>query len=101
MWLQRCLHFSKWWYYCQSTSCNTSIITNCAQFTKWITKIDGRIIDDAESLDLVLPICNLIEYSLNYCEKPVSLCFHSNDEATGFNANVANTDDLSSIRPNY
>ena len=42
----------------------TIIITNFAQFTKWITKLDGRIIDDAESLDLVLPMCNLIEYSL-------------------------------------
>ena len=34
---------------------------NCAPFTKCITKIDGTIIDDAENLDLVMPIYNLIK----------------------------------------
>ena len=29
---------------------------NCAPFTKCITKIDGTIIDDAEDLDLVMPM---------------------------------------------
>ena len=41
---------------------------NRATFTKCITKIDGRTIDDAEELDLVMPIYNLIEYSSN-CSK--------------------------------
>ena len=36
---------------------------NCAPFTKCITKIDGATIDDAEDLDLVMPMYNLIEYS--------------------------------------
>ena len=36
---------------------------NCAPFTKCITKIDGAIINDAEDLDLVMPMYNLIEYS--------------------------------------
>ena len=34
---------------------------NCAPFTKSITQIDGTTIDDAENLDLVIPIYNLIE----------------------------------------
>ena len=34
---------------------------------------------------------NLIEYSLNYSESTGSLSFHSNDEATSFNADIANT----------
>ena len=38
----------------------------CAPFTKCITKTDGITIDDAENLDLVIPMYNLIEYSSNY-----------------------------------
>ena len=35
---------------------------NCAPFTKCIIKIDGTTIDDAEDLDLLMPMYNLIEY---------------------------------------
>ena len=35
----------------------------CATFTKCITKIDGATIDDAEDLDIVMPMYNLIECS--------------------------------------
>ena len=42
---------------------------NCAPFTKCITKIDGTTIDDVGDLDIVMPMCNLIEYSSNYSEK--------------------------------
>ena len=34
---------------------------NCAPFTKCITKINRTTVDDAEDLDLVIPIYNLIE----------------------------------------
>ena len=34
-----------------------------------LQKSDGRTIDDVEDLDLVMPVYNLIEYSLNYFEK--------------------------------
>ena len=33
---------------------------NCAPFTKCITKLDGIVIDDAEDLDLIMPIYSLI-----------------------------------------
>ena len=36
---------------------------NCAPFTKYITEFDGTTIDDAEDLDLVIPMYNLIKYS--------------------------------------
>ena len=36
--------------------------------TECITKIDGTTIDDAEDLDLVMPMHNLIEYSSSYSE---------------------------------
>ena len=38
---------------------------NCVPFTKWITKVVGTTIDDAEDLDLAMPMYNLMEYSLN------------------------------------
>ena len=40
----------------------------CAPFFKCITKIDGAAIDDAEDLDLVMPMYNRIEYTSNYSE---------------------------------
>ena len=76
---------------------------NCAQFTKCITKIDGTTIDDAEDLDLVMPVYNLIEYRSNYSEATGSLWFYSKDETTDFNNNITNTVNLnlSRIRLNY
>ena len=41
---------------------------HCASFTKCITTVDGTTIDDAENLDLVMPMYNLIECSSNYFE---------------------------------
>ena len=71
---------------------------NCAPFTKCITKIDGATIDDAEDLDLVMPIYNLIEYSSNYSETTGSLWFYSKVEATNFNADNENTNNFKSFK---
>ena len=48
-------------------------------------------IDDAEDLNLVMPMYDWIEYSSNYSEITGSLWFYSKDEATDFNADIANT----------
>ena len=64
--------------------------TNCAPFIKCTTKIDETTVDDAEDLDFVMPMHNLIDYSSNYSETTASLGFYSNDEATDFNADIAN-----------
>ena len=69
----------------------------CAPFTKCITKIDGTTIDDAEDLDLVIPMYSLTEYSSNYSETTGSLWFYSNNEATSFNDDVANTNNFKSF----
>ena len=71
---------------------------NCSPFTKCITKIDGTTIDDAEDLDLVMPMYNLIEYSSNYSETTGSLWFYSKDEATDFNADIVNDNKFKSFR---
>ena len=62
---------------------------NCAPFTKCITKINETTVDDAEDLDLVTPMYNLIEYSSSYIETTGSLWFYSKDEATNFNGDIA------------
>ena len=42
------------------------IFKNCASFTNCISKINNTQIDNAEYIDIVMPIYNLIEYSDNY-----------------------------------
>ena len=37
-----------------------------APFINWISKINGVQIDNAEDLDVVMPMYNLLEYSKNY-----------------------------------
>ena len=39
---------------------------NSAPFTGCISKINNTLIDNAKDLDIVMPMCNLIEYSKNY-----------------------------------
>ena len=42
------------------------IFNNCAPFTKCISKINNEQIDNAEYIDIVMPMYNLIEYIDNY-----------------------------------
>ena len=42
------------------------IFKNCASFTKCISKISNTEIDNAQDIDIVMPMYNLIEYSDNY-----------------------------------
>ena len=48
---------------------NTSkkvIFKNCAPFTDCITQINNTQLDDAQKIDIVIPMYNLIEYSNAY-----------------------------------
>ena len=49
------------------------IFKNCAPFTNYITKINDTQIDNAEYIDIVMPMCNLIEYSDNYSKTSANL----------------------------
>ena len=62
----------------------------CVPLTKCITKIDRTTIDDAEDINLVIPVYNLLEYSLNYSDATVSLWFYSKDEPINFDNDIAN-----------
>ena len=41
------------------------ILKNNAPFVSCITKINGELIEDADDLDVVMPMYNLLEYSKN------------------------------------
>ena len=49
------------------------IFKNCAPFTNCISKINNTQIDNAEYIDIVMPVYNLIEYSDNYSKTCGSL----------------------------
>ena len=49
------------------------IFKNCAPFTNCINKINNIQIDNAEYIDIVMPMYNLIEYSDNYSKTSGSL----------------------------
>ena len=42
------------------------ILKNNAPFISCITRINGELIEDADDLDIVMPMYNLLEYSRNY-----------------------------------
>ena len=45
----------------------------CAPFTKCISRINNTDIDNAQGIDIVMPMYNLIEYSYNYSKTSGSL----------------------------
>ena len=55
---------------------------NNAPFISCISKINNTVIDNAEDLDVVMPMYNLIEYSRNYRKTTGSLWNYYRDEST-------------------
>ena len=55
------------------------IFKNCAPFTNCISKINNTQIDNAKDIDIVMPMCNLIEYSDNYAKTTGSLWQYCKD----------------------
>ena len=49
------------------------VFKNCAPFTNCINKINNTQIDDAEYIDMVIPMYSIIEYSDNYLKTSGSL----------------------------
>ena len=91
------------------------IFKNCAPFTKCISRINGTDIDNAQDIDIVMPMYNLIEYSNNYSKTSGSLwqyykddphdnltdskSFKSNIKITGNTPNNGNTKDVEIMVP--
>ena len=55
------------------------IFKNCAPFTNCISKINNTHINDAEHIDIVMPMYHLIEYSGNYSKTSGSLWQYCKD----------------------
>ena len=56
------------------------ILKNNAPFVSCITRINGELIEDADDLDIVIPMFNLLEYSKNYRKTIGSLYNYYRDE---------------------
>ena len=65
---------------------------------KFVTKIDETTKDNAEDLNLVMPIYNLIKYSSHCSEMTGSLWFYSKDEEANFKGGIVNTDNFKSFK---
>ena len=63
------------------------IFKNCASFTKCISKINDTEIDNAQDVDIAMPIYNLIKYSDNYSKTSGSLWQYYKDEPNDNSAN--------------
>ena len=56
------------------------ILKNNAPFVSCITRINNELIEDADDLDIVMPMYNLLEYSKNYRKTTGSLYNYYRDE---------------------
>ena len=55
-------------------------LKNNAPFISCISKINGELVENAEDLDIIIPMYNLLEYSKNYEETSGSLFNYYRDE---------------------
>ena len=65
------------------------ILKNNAPFVSCITRINNELIEDADDLDIVMPMYNLLEYSKNYRKTIGSLYNYYRDELNDY-ANLNN-----------
>ena len=79
------------------------ILKNSAPFVSFITRINGELIEDADDLDIVTPMHNLLEYSKNYRKTIGSLYNYYRDELNddAGNNNFGNSNVVSSNTFNY
>ena len=53
---------------------------NCAPFTKCISRTNNTDIDNAHDIDIIMPMCSLIEYGDNYSKTSGSLWQYYKDD---------------------
>ena len=63
---------------------------NCAPFRTCDVTINDEHVEKAEDLDIVMPMCNLLEHSDNYQDSTGSLYLFKRDEPPDDNTDVAN-----------
>ena len=67
------------------------ILKNNAPFISCITRINNELIEDADDLDIVMPMYNLLEYSKNYKKTIGSLYNYYRDELNDVVSNVVSS----------
>ena len=75
------------------------ILKNNAPFVSCITRINGELIEDANGLDIVIPMHNLLEYSKNYRKTIGSLYNYYRDELSD-DAEDNNFDNIKLVNSN-
>ena len=75
------------------------ISKNNAPFISCITKINNELIEDADDLDIVIPMYNLLEYSKNYKKIIGSLYNYYRDELSD-DADNNNFDNIKVVNSN-
>ena len=75
------------------------ILKNNAPFVSCITRINGELIEDADDLDIVMSMYNLLEYSKNYRKTIRSLYDYYRDELSD-DADDNNFDNIKVINSN-
>ena len=75
------------------------ILKNNAPFVSCITRINGELIEDADNLDIVMPMYNLLEYSKNYRKNIGSLYNYYRDELSD-DADDNNFDNIETVNSN-
>ena len=73
---------------------NKLAFENNAPFVSCISKINNTLIDNAEDLDVVMPMYNLLEYSKNYSKTTGSLWNYYKDEPNNPPRNNYNADPI-------
>ena len=68
---------------------------NNAPFISCISKINSELVENAEDLDIVMPMYNLLEYSKNYEKTSGSLFDYFRDELKDYNTDGDNTINVS------
>ena len=69
------------------------IFKNCTPFIKCISRVNNTDTDNAQDIDIVMPMYNLIEYSDNYSKTSGSLWQYYKDDP---NDNIANSESFKS-----
>ena len=75
------------------------ILKNNAPFVSCITRINGELIEDADDLDIVMFMYNLLEYSKNYRKTIGLLCNYYRDELSD-DADDNNFDNIKVVNSN-
>ena len=70
-----------------------AIFKNCVPFTKCISRTNNEDLDNAQDIDIVMPMYNLIEYSDNYSKTSRRLWQYHKDDP---NDNITHSESFKS-----